>query len=351
MTAIIGADYGSEILVLADTRVSFGNKSGIPPKDQLIKLVGVDFFQRKAVLGFSGNILFAKRVIESLRRNAKYCRSSGDLKEDFRRWIEGAIKMKRKRHHLQFMLCDFGLADRAHIYVYDVRESGEVHLQPQGTIDIIGPGGHPGRGKVAVIGSGSELKQKIYGTTLRPFGDPNRYDDYEAYSRVRMLMVEALIASEFQGINSQDVGGPFTIIRLRANALIGPTYTWPVGSGDTSDVQFTQEGKRTVLSKPSTGEKYVLYSIFDYTGADFSRDPDASASLAAQPVAGADRAIARGKQRRLAFVGCRVLRLTLQDPRGGSAQPLASPTELQDRVGQSARKIINVTNLAFKKPS
>lgn len=43
--------------------------------------------------------------------------------------------------------------------------------------------------------------------------------------------------------------------------------------------------------------------------------------------AGADRAIARGKQRRIAFVGCRVLRLTLQDPRGGSAWSLGGAPE------------------------
>jgi len=280
MTVIIGADYGSEILVLADTRVSFGKESGTPPKDQLIKLIGVDFFGREAVLGFSGNIAYAKRIIESLCRRAKYFRSSGNLKEDFRRWIEDTIRMKRERHHIQFMLCDFDLADEAHIYVYDVKKSGEVRIQPQGTIEIIDPGGHPGRGKVTVIGSGGKLKQKIYETTLRPFGDPRKYDDYEAYSQVRMLMVEGIIASEFEDMGSQDVGGPFTIMRLRPNALIGPTYTWPIGSGDTSDVQFTEEGKRVILSKPSTGKKYVLYSVFDYTGADFSQNPDASASVA-----------------------------------------------------------------------
>jgi len=282
MTVIISADYESEILVLADTRVSFGKKSGTPPRDQLIKLIGVDFFGRQAILGFSGNILYAQSIIESLRRRAKYFRSSGDLKEDFRRWIEDAIKMKRKRHHIQLMLCDFDPAEEAHIYVYDIKKNGKVQLQPQGTIDMIVPGGHPGRGKVAVIGSGTELRDKIHGTTLRPFGDPRKYDDYEAYSRVRMLMIEGLISSEFMGIDSQEVGGPFTIMRLRPNALIGPTYTWPIGSGDTSDVEFSQEGKKIILRKPSTGEEYVLYSIFDYTGADFSQDADACAGVAAQ---------------------------------------------------------------------
>jgi hypothetical protein len=98
MTVIIGADYGSEILVVADTRVSFQKKYNIPPKDQLIKLIGIKFFRRQAVLGFSGNVPFAKQVIELLRIHAKHSKSCGDLKEDFRRWIEDAVRMKRKRY-------------------------------------------------------------------------------------------------------------------------------------------------------------------------------------------------------------------------------------------------------------
>jgi hypothetical protein len=292
MTVIIGADYESEILVLADTRVSPGKKNGTPPKDQLIKLIGVDFFGRQAVLGFSGNIFYAKRIIESLRIRAKHFRSSGDLKEDFRRWIEDAIKMKRNRHYVQLMLCDFGAADEAHIYVYDIKKDGKVQLQPQGTIEIVGSGGHPGRGKVAVIGSGSKLKDRIHEATLRPFGDPRRYENYEAYSRVRMLMVEGLVASEFTGMDSQQIGGPFTIIRLRPNALIGPTFTWPIGSDNASDVEFKEEDKKVILRKLSTGEKYVLYSIFDYEEADFFQDPEACAGVAAHP-AGANLLIAR----------------------------------------------------------
>ena len=278
MTVIIGADYNSEILVVADTRVSFGKKHNIPPKDQLVKLVSIQFFQRQAVLGFSGNIPFAKYVIELLGIHAQVSKSCGDLKEDLRGWIENAIRMKRPRYHLEFMLCDFDPTEEAHIYVYDIREDGKVLLQPQGIVNVIDSGGRPGRGKVAIIGSGRELKERVYEATLNSVGNPEQYDSYEAYSNVRALMAVTVIDHEFRTINSQDVGGPFTVIRLRPKTLIGPHYLWPLDDKGTSDIRQTQDGKCTILSRPSTGETYTLYKIFDYTGADFAQCPEVMAS-------------------------------------------------------------------------
>ena len=278
MTLIVGADYGSEILMIADTRVSVDEKYGIPPKDMLRKLVFIDFFQRRAVLGFSGNIYAIKKIIESVSRKAKYFKSSGSLKEDIQRWIEEAIKMERQRHHLQFMLCDFDATEKSHIYVYETKENGEVQLQLQGTINIVGPGGHPGRGKVAVIGSGSKLKRRIHETTLMSSGNPKKYKNFEAYSNVRALMATDIIAAEFEDIKSKDVGGPFVMARIRPNECIGPHYLWP-DRVDSSDVQVTMDNEKTVLYKPSTNEKYILFSIHNYNDADFYQYDNASAGL------------------------------------------------------------------------
>lgn len=277
MTVVIGVDCGAEILMLADTRVSYGAGGNCAPKDQLVKLIGVTFADREAVLGFSGNILYIKSILESLRIRAKHYRSSGSLREDFRKWIVEIIRMKHPMHHVQLMLCDFDPADTARIHLYDVKASGDVQLKPQNTVDIVDRGGQRGRGIVAVIGSGSRLKPMIYEAALGSFGDPDKYDSFDAYSRVRMLMIEALAASEFEAAGSADVGGPFAIARLRPNGLIGPSFTWPYGGGDSSDVQFTVQGSKNVLWKPSTDERYTLYSIFDYGGADFANNPGASA--------------------------------------------------------------------------
>lgn len=278
MTLIVGANYGSEILMIADTRVSVDEKYGIPPKDVLRKLVFIDFFQRRAVLGFSGNIHAIKKIIESISRKAKYFRSSGNLKDDIKRWIEEAIKMERQRHHLQFMLCGFDATEKPHIYVYEAKKDGEVQLQLQDTINIVGPGGHPGQGMVAVIGSGSKLKRRIHETTLMSFGDPKKYKDFEAYSNVRALMATDIIAAEFEDIKSKDVGGPFVMARIRPNECIGPRFLWP-DRDDSSEVQGTMDDKKTVLYKPSTNEKYILFSIRNYNEADFYQYDNASASL------------------------------------------------------------------------
>lgn len=283
MTLVVGVDYGTEILVLADTRVSVSDRPDAPtPKDQLIKLVSVDFAQRSAILGFSGKIRVIKEIIESLQTRARYpgvFKRSGSLRDDFKGWMEDIVKRIRrnqKLEKLQFMLCDFNPSDEEHIYLYEIKENGEVLLDPPKTVSIIGKGGHPGRGKVAVIGSGSEFKQKIYEATLRPFGNPNSYNDYEAYSRFRTLMSEANIHSWFQDIPSTTVGGPFAIFRVRPNGLVGPNFAWPIGE-DSPDTRVEQDGQKTVLYNPSIGKKYILFSISSYSDADFFGYEDACA--------------------------------------------------------------------------
>ena len=58
--------------------------------------------------------------------------------------------------------------------------------------------------------------------------------------------------------------------------IIGPNYMWP-SEEDSPDVQFKQDGQKTVLYNPSTGKKYVLFSIFSYSDADFFGYEDACA--------------------------------------------------------------------------
>lgn len=267
MTLIVGVDYFygvREILVMADTRVSANDESGYPPRDQLQKMIFVDYFGRMAILGFSGNLQAVKKIAESLQIYAKCFRSFGSLKDDMKAWIEDIVRSEHKQSSLQFMLCDFNPMDKTHIHTYNVLESGKVHLQSPGMVGI--------------IGSGRELRHRILKTTVRSFGNPKGYKDLEAYSKVRTLMAANVVATEFQLMHSRKVGGPFMIVRIRPDGLVGPHYMWPPFD-DTSDVQQYMDGNKVILYKPSTGEKYTLFSIYEYSDADFYQHSDACAQV------------------------------------------------------------------------
>jgi hypothetical protein len=252
--------------------VSDADPQGVPPKDQLRKLVTIAFSERTAVLGFSGNVLEVKRILEAIKRRAKYYSSSGSLKDDLKKWMEEVIhnKPKRERHHLQFMLCDFHLSDSSHIHVYELTTDGEVRFQPDEVFVV------PGLAQVAVIGKGSEFKDQIHEAALRSIGSPKSYTDYEAFSRLRAMWTELSIRLWFEDLASRTIGGPSTVFRIRPNEVVGPNYTMPT-IDDSPDIQVTDNGKKTVLYSPATKKEYTLFSIFSYSDADFYAYEDACA--------------------------------------------------------------------------
>jgi hypothetical protein len=291
MTVVVGADYGSEILVLSDTRVSFGDPDTPPPRNGLIKVVTIDFFGRKAVLGFSGCIPVVRAIINSLKTRAKDFQSSGSLKADVQNWIKEAVnrdwirawirdsaKQEKRDPLLQFLLCDLDPSDETHVHLYGVGKTREVQYTPAETITTLVGGSHPARGTVAAIGYGREFTQVICDAALWPVGRPSNYRDHEAYLRVRAGMAEKILSSYFQSKDLKEVGGPFVITLVRPDGIVGPHPMWPPFAG-ASDVQTSRERSRLVLFRPSTGEKHVLYSVLDYTEADFSQHSDAAASI------------------------------------------------------------------------
>lgn len=264
MTLVVGVDFGDEMLVLADSRLSYADGSP-PPMDCLKKLLVIGFTGRtEAVLGYSGNVLAIQSIVDNIRIRAKAGFSkSGILKDDLKVLMEDAIRMKRKRDKIQFMLCDFNPGDGVRLCVYTLHKDGRVELSP--------------KDRVAIIGSGAKLTDKILDSVRHSFRNhPEGYCTYESFSGVRKGMIEGPIAGYFRDIDSQEVGGPFMMLILRSDGVSAPVFTWPWGS-DSLGVEITSiktyKGTyKTILYKPSTGERYTLFPLDSYGGADFSQN-------------------------------------------------------------------------------
>jgi len=206
MTLIVGVDYGPETLMLADTRVSFRDSPQSPPsRDRLRKVITIGFSHRSAVLGFSGDVCEIQRFLRYAKRKAQGSRSSGRLIDDLKKWMEEPV---RPSSCLSFMLCDFDPSDSSHLHVYEITTKGEVQSRPGKVFDVPGA-------RIAVIGSGSRFKDHVRKAALTSIGSPKRYKDHEAYSRLRAMWIEMIIHTYVQDLDLRDIGGPFTIVRVR----------------------------------------------------------------------------------------------------------------------------------------
>jgi hypothetical protein len=228
-------------------------------------------------------------IVDSLKRKARYCRSPGALQTDIRSciettintdwiraWFQDSAKKRKTGPLLQFMLCDLDPTNQSTICLYEVHKSREVKYKPAEIISTLIAGSRPARGRVAVIGYGRKFVQAIYNATLIPIGKPSQYRDREAYRNVRALMAEGVLSSYFQDMDLKEVGGPLVITLVLPDGIYGPCPMWPPDAG-ASDVQITRKDNQLVMFRPSTGEKHVLHSIFDYAASDFSRRADAMA--------------------------------------------------------------------------
>jgi hypothetical protein len=150
VTVVVGFNWLSEMVMIADTRVSWSG-SMRSPQDILKKLYVIQSPSKAAVLGFSGDVHAAKTVMVHLKDHKfqNYSRPfvMANLKDDLGRWIEEVTATKLRpetRANLKFMLCGiepsrhppvkrdnkvvgFLTVPEAHIYVYTVgKDSGKV---------------------------------------------------------------------------------------------------------------------------------------------------------------------------------------------------------------------------------
>lgn len=270
MTLIVGVDYGPETLILADTRVSYRDSPQSPQsRDRLRKIITIGFSGRSAVLGFSGDVREIQRFLRHVKRKAQSSTCSGNLVDDLKRWMEEPV---RPSSSLSFMLCDFDPFGSSHLNVYELTTNGEVRSRPDRVFNVPGA-------RIAVIGSGSRFKDHIRKAALTSIGSPKAYKDYEAYSRLRAMWTEMIIHTYVQDLALRDIGGPFAMVRVRPDEVIGPHFLLPYGE-DSSDWQVTEDGKKTILHNPSTNRRYTLYSIFAHMDADFYAREDAFAASA-----------------------------------------------------------------------
>jgi len=66
MTLVVGFNWISEMVMIADTRVSWQGTQ-LSPSDSLLKLYGIQGNSKSAVLGFCGDLQAARAVLVHLK--------------------------------------------------------------------------------------------------------------------------------------------------------------------------------------------------------------------------------------------------------------------------------------------
>jgi hypothetical protein len=265
MTVVVGINYLDEILVIADTRVSYSNGT----YDQSLgvkKLLILGNVDKVAVVGFSGPIEVGKQVFKYLIQHKHPQRRRfviETFKDDLARWIQEAASALpiEKLKGSSFMLAALEPSRRlpmkrrgqivpspfieSHLYTYRYTESGRLQVERHRNF--------------AVIGSGKELESTIVdkAKALINFGRkmPN-------FRLTRAIVVNEVISSLFKDKGSKTVGGPYQVVRIapppKPSQLI---YQWL--DIDDADVVVNNIGDTTIMENQKTGERYELISIWD----------------------------------------------------------------------------------------
>lgn len=268
MTVIVGFSWLSEMVMIADTRVSWPNSTR-PPHDILRKLYKIGDTRKSVVLGFSGDLSAAKTIITYLKdRKFKHLRRRfviARFKDDLRTWIEQAATHNLSpelRDKVRFMLCGVepsrhppihrdgrvvGVLNvpECHLYVYTIgKNSGHVMVSE--------------RRNFAVIGSGqdleNEIREKMKELIHFGFDQPNLH-------WARVFILSDIVASLFKERQSDTVGGPFQTIRLTKDGL-QEFYLWPPGVED-KNVEVQQDKRQTTIFNSALNEQYSLYPIWE----------------------------------------------------------------------------------------
>jgi hypothetical protein len=273
MTVIVGINWLWEIVLAADTRVSWKSQGIVlETEDILKKLYAIPNPQdpkRIPVLGFSCNDLrAAKAVVAHLRTDKlpSYKRPliTAHLKDELRGWIEEVTTTELSpdmRSGLTFMLCGIdprgpsvvrqnnevvrrmGMP-RAHLYVYEVsKKSGKVRVREEPYI--------------AVIGSGQKLGQEIRESSYRWMG----FGGLNQMQWVRAHIIADITSMMCKRSRLAGVGGPFQAVCITPDGLT-THYVWPSGT-EPEGVEVVQEGEKTIIKNPVLTKTYTLYPIWE----------------------------------------------------------------------------------------
>lgn len=270
MTVVVACNWLTEAIVLADSRVSWANGHR-SPQDILRKLYTIGGPGKGAVIGFCGDLQAAQIVMQFvMERKLKNYRRRFVIprfRDELSRWMQEVAKtelLPAQRTSVKFMLCGIETSRHppvlrrdkvvretpfaeVHICIYRILANGDVSVDAR-------------RRKCAVIGTGRALERLVaarLGEMLSfGFAEPKLH-------WARAVVAGEVIASLIQQDDrvSLTVGGPMQVIRITAVGL-ETQYIWPAGAADRNTV-VEQDGSRTIISNPSTNERYVLHPIWE----------------------------------------------------------------------------------------
>lgn len=267
MTAVIGFNWLTEVVMVADSRVSWANGRY---QDNLRKLYILGDGKKSVAVGFSGNLQGANRVLSYLfeKKLPRYHRPFviSQFKNDFGKWIE-EISISYPdlgiRGNVRFMLC--GIEPSRHppvikdgktigyapfvdyqIYKYNIGKNGRVQTNTKPL-------------SFCIIGSGQVLEKTIRKKVeeLIGFGYANQNTHW-----ARALLAGDVISSLYKDIGSTTVGGPFEVIRITPSG-IETQYVWSV-EDENKDLDVSYSGASVIIHNPSSDKTCTLHSIFEY---------------------------------------------------------------------------------------
>jgi hypothetical protein len=280
MTVVIGFKLLSEVMMLADTRVSWlaGSRRVVKTSDNLRKLYTIsstspESRSKAAVLGFSGDNLYAVRKVMLhvlVDKVVHYGRHLvvAQLQHELRQWMEEVTVehlQPGERRGMKFMLCGLEPSRRVparnregdmvdlsisgwplsegHIYVYRVnKDSGKISVSKEGFCAVVGDRTLEKR-----------VRRRLLGLLNFGIKHPHLRD---ARAAVMGLVVESLFRRSPQ---LRTIGGPFQVVRITPDGVVC-FYTWTVDSKQHW-CRVEGDGLATRLFHPSLEEPHIVYDI------------------------------------------------------------------------------------------
>lgn len=264
MTLVLACRFLKTVAVIADCRVSYDGRTEVD--DNLQKLYQID---GKVVLGFSGPLRGAARVMDRIRKNSASCkrrRSASELVSDLERWIcweYQQIENPMDRRNLSFLLASVepgrpvrstwrsqdGTLKPPPSWYADVPERHTLTLRPSDRDPERLVVNRTGMCKVLGVGrpASDQIKAKVrelYGFSFREPG------------RQAIVVAQALMALCME-MDIDSVGGLFQAAVLGRDGI-----QWFSHGG--GDVALRLEKGGHVQVNDATGRRVPLATIWDW---------------------------------------------------------------------------------------
>ena len=288
MTLVAVIDYFDEMVGICDTRISYGR--GIDNKQYgLGKINGIIHPSTGTPIfwAFAGPLVYGHAVME---RVAKEMSTYSDkltmvtLDRQFRGWIQSVIASypikedeNSRTNSPSFLLAGYEPTRRhklttgeplpfpfyeRYFYKYVVKNNKVLSLKT---------------GRIAIIGSGAELKNEIeeHLFRLQNFGS-GFPDDVGHWVRARMAC--EYITHEFASRSSDTVGGPYIIQRFSVGSPLKWDYAWSSSWAGFDQIDVSAVDDAPHLKNRRTSEERTILNILQW-GHKFPADkfPNSSA--------------------------------------------------------------------------